>query len=231
MNNKLLQFVESIEGWLSINEGKYLESAVTKTSHLPGVVVEIGSFCGKSTIWLAQKNSKVYAVDPHLGEISPEEKMHRPPSYKIFIHNLKTARVLSKVHPIVKTSEKAAVTWKKKIRVLFIDALHDEQNASNDFRLWTAHLVDGGIIAIHDSFRRWCGSEKVAVKKIVLSPDYYKIGYVDSIIYGVKGKGTKIDACKKMYSAGVILTYIHAYHVYVLFHIIKSSFINILKFS
>jgi hypothetical protein len=226
MTQKIVHFIESIQGWLSIAEGRYLANAVKVTNHLPGVIVEIGSYCGKSTIWLAQEKKKVYAIDPHEGEISRDEKIKRPASYKTFLKNLKKAQVFHNVQPIVKTSEQAAKTWEKQIRVLFIDALHDEKNASQDFKLWSSHVVDGGIIAIHDSFMKWCGSEKVAVRKIVLSPDYYKIGYVDSIIYGVKGKGTIQDIYKKFFMQIFILLCIETHHVYILMQLVLKSLRN-----
>ncbi len=186
MNKKLEKLVARIPGWLSTREARFLANAVKQTERLSGEIVELGSFCGKSTICLAQSNGKVYAIDPHEGDTGEEKYF---PTYKMLKANLKKANVASKVEPIVKTSQAAAKTWKKRIRMLFIDALHDEKNALRDFELWSRHVVPGGIIAIHDSFRKWSGSEKVALKKIVHSDDFYIIGVMDTITYGVKGKG------------------------------------------
>ncbi len=207
MNKKLLAYVSKLPGWLSTSEGSFLEQSTKRTEKLDGSVVEIGSFCGKSTIWLAQGKNKVYAIDPHKGNVGENEKY--PPTYRKFIKNLQTAHVRTSVVPLVKTSEEAAAKWNKKIKVLFIDGLHDEKNAKQDFDLWSKHVVNGGVIAIHDSFKRWCGSEKIAVKMIINSPHFYKIGAVGSIVYGIKGKGTALQNIQKFFNRTILLTAIY----------------------
>jgi hypothetical protein len=207
MNKKLMNFVSELPGWLSLEEGKFLEQSVNKNKKLKGAVVEIGSFCGKSTIWLAQSESKVYAIDPHKGQV--ESGMEYPQTYNKFITNLKAANVYSNVQPIVKTSQKASKNWDKDIKVLFIDGLHDEKNAQADFILWSKFLVKEGIVLIHDSYKRWCGSEKVAIKYILNSPDFYKIGTVGTITYGIKGKGNLLDYFQKSFIRSFLLVNIY----------------------
>jgi MMP 1-O-methyltransferase len=187
MNKKLLKIINRIPGWLSEKEAVFLEKQSLRTQKLPGVIVEIGSYCGKSTICLAQGVGKVYAIDPHKGFV--ENSRRYKPTFNNFKKNITEANMSRKIVPIVKTSKVAAKDWNKKIRFLFIDGLHDEINANLDFNLWNKHLIRNGVIAMHDSFCRWGGSEKVAVKKIVISKDFYKIGVAGSIIYGVKGQG------------------------------------------
>lgn len=58
--------VDKIDGWLTFDEGKFLYSAATECK---GNIVEIGSWKGKSTIWLCNgskegNNSKIYSIDP-----------------------------------------------------------------------------------------------------------------------------------------------------------------------
>lgn len=197
MNEKVLTLIKKIPGWLSVTEGKFLENTVMQTEKLKGEIVEIGSFHGKSTIWLAQGKSKVYAIDPHKGEV--EENLKYDPTYKEFVSNLKSASVHNKVVPIIKTSEYASKNWNKKIKFLFIDGLHDEENARLDFELWSRYVINGGVIAIHDGFLRWNGSEKNALRNIVNSPDFYEIGTAGSIIYGVKGNGNTLLKMKKCF--------------------------------
>jgi MMP 1-O-methyltransferase len=187
MSKKLLRLIKNIPGWLSEREALFLEKQSLQTQKLSGVIVEIGSYCGRSTICLAQGNGKVYAIDPHKGFV--ESSRRYKPTLKSFKKNINEASMSRKIIPIVKTSKVAAKDWNKKIRFLFIDGLHDEKNASLDFALWSKHLIRNGVIAMHDSFCRWGGSEKVAIRKIVNSKDFYKIGVAGSIIYGVKGQG------------------------------------------
>ncbi|MGH7203322.1 MAG: hypothetical protein ACREHC_02660, partial [Candidatus Levyibacteriota bacterium] len=69
MNRKIITFVSNIPGWLTVKEAQFLETIVLRTEKRKGEIVEIGSFCGKSTICLAQSSGKVYAVDPHKGNV------------------------------------------------------------------------------------------------------------------------------------------------------------------
>lgn len=184
MDKKTIQLLEKIPGWLSIHEGQFLLKAVRLTSKLRGEIVEIGSFKGKSTIWLGKTGQKVYAIDPHQGDLGSRKIS---PTLQSFENNIKKAGVDRNVTPIVKTSSQAIKNWNKKIRLLFIDGLHDEKNAQQDFKLWNPYLVDNGIVAMHDSFCGFKGAEKAALKNIVFSSDFFEIGVVGSIIYGIKG--------------------------------------------
>ncbi len=226
MNKKLLKQINIIPGWLSDKEALFLTHLVKKTQKYKGEIVEIGSFHGKSTICLAQGKGKIYAIDPHQGYVESDKKYD--PTYKAFMKTIKSVQTAGKIIPVVKTSREASRKWKGKIRFLFIDALHDEKNAALDYKLWSKYLVDNGVIAIHDSFLRWCGSEKVAIEKIVNSADYYKIGTTGSIIYGVKGKGNALDKIRKSLWRVYILSHVNLNHLKIIIfdlpNIIKTRF-------
>lgn len=207
----MLKFIKQIPGWLSDEEALFLEKSSKRTQKLKGEIVEIGSFHGKSTICLAQSKGKVYAIDPHRGFV--EDGMKYNPTYRAFMKNIKSAKTNGKIIPIVKTSKEAAGKWAKEIRFIFIDALHDEKNAALDYKLWSKHLVNNGMIAIHDSFLRWCGSEKIALDNIVNSPEYYKIGVANSIIYGIKGKGNLYDKITKFFMRIWIISLVSLNHL------------------
>jgi predicted O-methyltransferase YrrM len=226
MKKTLAKFVMKIPGWLTPQEASFLENAAKQTEKLTGEIVEIGSFCGKSTICLAQSQGKVYAIDPHKGDTGDEKFK---PTYTQFMTNLKKAGVDTKVTPLVKTSQAAAKTWKKKIRMLFIDGLHDEHHAKMDFELWSRHVVPGGVIAIHDSFRRWCGSEKVALEKLVNSKDFAIVGVKDSITYGVKGTGTRKQKLTKPFSKIYIKTLVTIEHMRIVLLHFPSVFRKVLS--
>ena len=188
MKTNVRQLVDAIPGWLSAHEGQFLAKAAHRVAPLPGVMVEIGSYCGKSTIWLAQTGEMLYAVDPHIGDLGVGQVA---PTLSAFLTNLKKAQVDNKtVVPIVKTSAQAKTGWDKPIKLLFIDGLHDEQHAREDYLWWSPFLVDGGVIAMHDAFASGFGVQKVALKYLVGSENYYEIGVVGSIVYGIKGKGS-----------------------------------------
>ncbi len=189
MPSELKRFLKNLPGWLTVHEGQFLTKAARQVQKIKGVVVEIGSFQGKSTIYLALADNLVYAVDPHQGVVSGGKTK---PTYAAFLHNLQVTGVSQKVKPLVATSAKAAQNWKQPIKLLFIDGLHDEINAKVDSELWFPFLVDGGVVAMHDSFCGWPGAGKVALAKIVNAGGFKEIGVVGSIIYGIKGQAKEL---------------------------------------
>ena len=94
-----------------------------------GVIVEIGSWKGKSTVALARgaakvHREKIYAIDPH--KILPEEG-YLEDTEADFRNNLSKAGVENQVVPLVTTSEDAARGWDKPIRMLWIDGDHRDE--------------------------------------------------------------------------------------------------------
>jgi predicted O-methyltransferase YrrM len=188
MNPEILAKLNLLPGWLSIHEGQFLYKAASLVKNRIGEIVEIGSFQGKSTIYLAKTNQHIYAVDPHEGTLDHGTKIS--PTLAAFKKHIGEFNVAQNISLIQKTSQSAVYDWNKKIKLIFIDGLHDKKNAEFDYKNWSPFLIDGGIIAMHDSFCGWEGAQKVALKNIILNDDYYEIGVVGSIIYGIKGRVT-----------------------------------------
>ncbi len=155
-------FQKNVGGYLFDIQGYAL---MTLAEQGPGVgeIVELGSFKGKSTCWLARgtkraRREKVWAIDRFTG--SPEHqkgKQHEDAdiaasgsTFAIFRENLKKLDVADYVIPMVASSEEAARDWDKPIRLLFIDADHSYDASKLDFELWSPFVVDGGLIAFHD---------------------------------------------------------------------------------
>jgi len=144
------KITEKVDGFLSEAEGRTL-FGLAKECSTKGLVVEIGSWKGKSTIWLAKgskagKGAKVVAIDPHTG--SPEHG--KVNTLQEFRRNIKGAGVEAMVRPIVKTSEGAAKGFKGKIGLLFIDGNHDYEFVKNDLKLWWDKVKPGGYLCGHD---------------------------------------------------------------------------------
>ena len=209
MDKKTLRLIDSLEGWLSVNEGLFLRKAASMVKGLPGHIVEIGSFQGKSTIYLASTGQTVYAVDPHKGEI---DDVKVPPTLKAFRDNIKKFGVAARIRLLRMTSKAASRKWKGSIKLLFIDGLHDEKNAEHDFRVWSPYVKSGGIIAMHDSFCGWRGAERAAIRHIVHNDSFSEIGVVGSIIYGIRGKGSALDRLLKWRSRVCIKSALWLHH-------------------
>lgn len=201
MDKRTYDIVSTTAGWLTRHEGEFLEKAVRELVPKTGAIVEIGSYCGKSTMWLAQGRETVYAIDPHKGDVSGGKTR---PTLPEFLENLRRAGLAEYVKPIVHTSKKAAEEWKKPVKFLFIDGLHDEAHALEDFSLWNPFVVEGGIVAMHDAFCGWDGAGNVAMRHIVYSEEYKEVGVVGSIIFGIKGKASVINRIQKIYNQIII---------------------------
>jgi hypothetical protein len=193
--------IDTIPGWLTAHEGHFLTKAAMSVKSKAAVIVEIGSYCGKSTLSLAAAGEEVYAVDPHKGNVSGGKMK---PTYRIFLKNIRKAKLQHSVHPIVKTSRLASRGWTKPVKMLFIDGLHDVLHAKEDYTLWSRFVVDGGMIAMHDAFCAWEGAGSVAIQNIVKNDQFGEIGVVGSIIYGVKKETHGIFRIKRLCDKWII---------------------------
>lgn len=132
-----------------------------------GPILEIGSYCGRSTLWLAQAarvhDTVVYAVDHHRGseEHQPGESHHDPclidktgqvDTLTEFRRNIADAGLEETIVPIVANSGQLAPQWQTGLGMVFIDGGHSLEAALTDYRAWALHIRPGGILAIHDVF-------------------------------------------------------------------------------
>lgn len=130
--------------------------------------LEIGSYCGKSTVYLGmackKQGSVLYAVDHHRGSEEHQlgEEYHDPDlydagegmldSFKEFRRTLRRADLENHVIPIVAPSQVSSRYWATPLGMVFIDGGHSLQAALIDYRCWAPAIVPGGILAIHDIF-------------------------------------------------------------------------------
>lgn len=179
-----------IDGWLSNREADFLYRTARDCAE-GGVILEIGSFKGKSTVCLA-KGSKagrgvpVFAIDPHVGTSTQEAILSGRSSFDEFVANINKAQVRELVTPVVKTSQEAAREWHGRISVLWIDGDHTYQGAKLDFDLFSEWVVEGGTIAFHDA--TIADVPRVVCEAFGRGP-FTKIGLVGSIAYATKASG------------------------------------------
>lgn len=158
---------QDIKGFLAEDEASALyHHAATASRH--GPVLEIGSYCGKSTICIGlacrDTHAVVYALDHHRGseEHQPGEMFHDPDLYdaavnavdtfREFRRNIASAGLNDTVIPVVAASALAARQWQTPLAMVFIDGGHSLDAALTDYRCWAGHLIRGGVLAIHDIF-------------------------------------------------------------------------------
>jgi predicted O-methyltransferase YrrM len=159
--------IDDIKGFLARDEAEALYQHALIASN-NGPVLEIGSYCGKSTIYLGlaakQFERTVYALDHHRGSEEHQlgEFFHDPDLYdnnaglmdtfREFQRNIRAAGLEETVVPVVASSVAASRDWHTPLAMVFIDGGHSLDAALNDYRCWTPHVIRGGILAIHDLF-------------------------------------------------------------------------------
>jgi MMP 1-O-methyltransferase len=177
----------AVDGWLREGEGELLFS-LARACTGRGAIVEIGSWKGKSTIWLAKGSMagnrvKVWAVDPHTGS----EALGRVNTFEEFKRNITSAGLGEMVTPIVRPSQEAAAAFEGPVELLFIDGAHDYASARADFDAWFPKVVDGGIVAFHDVLDPACdGPRRVVLESVCSSRKFGGVRLVRSIAYAAK---------------------------------------------
>ena len=152
------------------DEGDALyEAACAAASAVPGLpLLEVGSYCGRSTVWLGaaarESGTVVFAVDHHYGseENQPGWEWHdtslvdpetgRLDTLPHFRRTIRRAGLDDVVIAVVGESPVVARAWRTPLAFLFIDGGHGVEPARLDYSLWTPHVVSGGTLAIHDVF-------------------------------------------------------------------------------
>lgn len=131
-------------------------------------IVEIGSWCGRSTVWLGaaarQLGTVVFAVDHHRGSEENQSgwEWHDPSlvdpaagridTLPFFRSTIASAGLEDVVIAVVGESHVVAARWTTPVGFLFIDGGHGVEPARADFAGWTPHVAPGGLLAIHDVF-------------------------------------------------------------------------------
>lgn len=182
--NRYQQDILAISGWLTEAEASFLfETAKTVCS--PDVIVEIGSWKGKSTICLAGSlkedgGVKVYAIDPHVGSSEHEKLFGKVDTYEDFLTNIKKAGVKQQVVPIRKASVDAAKKFHHTVGFLFVDGAHEFNMVEKDIAAWFSKVNNGGTIAFHDSWH-FLGPNLATAKMLVSSSKIRNPRLIDTI--------------------------------------------------
>jgi len=165
MNTEL---INNIKGFLDEQEGQSLYETALKASKL-GPCLEIGSYCGKSAIYLGtgcmENKGVLFSIDHHQGseEQQPGEEYFDPElfdkktgkidTFGFFRKTIEAAGLENTVIPIVCQSETAARMWSTPLSLVFIDGGHTFKTVYRDYNSWAGHIIPGGFLLIHDIFK------------------------------------------------------------------------------
>jgi predicted O-methyltransferase YrrM len=167
------------EGWLSEAQGEALFDAAR---HSRGHVVEIGSWQGRSTIWLAAgarlAGRRVFAIDPHEG--SREDPSAR--TFNSFARNLDAAGLSDVVTPLVMRSTEAVSNVDGPVGLLFIDGDHSIEGARLDSETWLPRVAPSGVVMFHDvATSGYSGPRRIFQRMVCWNPGFHRLRKVGSM--------------------------------------------------
>jgi predicted O-methyltransferase YrrM len=169
MPDDLLAHALGVKGFMPEAEGALLhETAVATLRGGPGL--EIGTYCGKSAIWLGAAaratGSTVFTLDHHRGSEENQagwehhdsslvdQEFGQMDSLPTFRKTIARAGLEDEVVAIVGRSLTVARYWRTPLSLLFIDGGHAEVHAQNDYTGFARWVRPGGALVIHDVFER-----------------------------------------------------------------------------
>jgi predicted O-methyltransferase YrrM len=157
------------KGFMPGDEGDALYDAATAAAtNVRQPMVEVGSYCGRSTVWLGAAaraaGTVLFAVDHHRGsEENQAGWEHHDPTVvddrtglmdtlPTFRATIREADLEDVVIAVVGQSPVVAAHWSTPLSFVFIDGGHGEEPARLDYEGWSRHVAVGGTLAIHDVF-------------------------------------------------------------------------------
>ncbi|ADG89575.1 class I SAM-dependent methyltransferase [Thermobispora bispora] len=167
MPAELREVAERVKGFMPPEEGLALFE-VARAYGSRGPICEIGTYCGKSAVYLGAgarlAGTVVFTVDHHRGseEIQPGWPHHDPElvnprtgrmdSLPFFRETIEAAGLENEVIAIVGDSATVARYWNTPLAVLFIDGGHSEEPVTQDYEGWAPHVIEGGALVFHDIY-------------------------------------------------------------------------------
>ncbi|HEX4688205.1 MAG TPA: class I SAM-dependent methyltransferase [Nocardioides sp.] len=163
----LLDLARAARGFMPDDEGMALHRwARERLPH--GPVLEVGTYCGKSALYLGaaarEVGGVVFTVDHHRGSEENQAgwEHHEPdlvdpgtgridtlPSFR---RTVAQAGLEDVVVAVVGESATVASYWRTPLSMLFIDGGHGDEPARADYEGWAPWVMTGGLLAIHDVF-------------------------------------------------------------------------------
>ena len=170
MSDDWLTHALAAKGFMPEDEGMLLHRvALERLPH--GPALEVGTYCGKSAIYLGAAarevggpQAVVFTVDHHRGsEENQAGWEHHDPTLvdpetgqmdtlPFFRRTIARAGLEDQVVALIGCSTTVSAHWRTPLSMLFIDGGHAEEHAQNDYTGWAHWLVRDGLLVIHDVF-------------------------------------------------------------------------------
>jgi predicted O-methyltransferase YrrM len=167
MDEHVLAVARAAKGFMPDDEGLALYDA-GRAAGTRGPLLEIGSYCGKSAVYLGAAartaGTVLFTIDHHRGSEENQAgwehhdtevvdpRTGRMDTLPFFRRTIEDARLEDAVIAVIATSTNVARAWRTPVAFLFIDGGHAEDIAMGDYEHWSPHVMSGGTLAIHDVF-------------------------------------------------------------------------------
>jgi predicted O-methyltransferase YrrM len=169
MRGETKQLALAAKGFLAEAEGLRLYELAYRAAG-SGPCVEIGSYCGKSALFLGEGcrtrgGYPLFSIDHHSGseEQQPDQEYFDPELYDAaqgrvntlpwFLTNVARAGLEDWILPVVGKSHVVAASWPRAdLALVFIDGGHSKPSVEGDFRGWSRHVRSGGWLCFHDVY-------------------------------------------------------------------------------
>jgi len=167
MPEHLRELAIAAKGFMPEDEGDLLyRVALDRLAH--GPALEVGSYCGKSAIYLGAAaratGGTVFTVDHHRGSeenqvgweyhdaslVDPE--LGKVDTLATFRHTIARAGLEDHVVAVVGRSTTVSGHWRTPLSLLFVDGGHTDEHAGNDYVGWGRWVANGATMVIHDVF-------------------------------------------------------------------------------
>ncbi|CAN5673356.1 class I SAM-dependent methyltransferase [soil metagenome] len=181
--------VSGVEGWMTPGQARRLWTC-SRAVPSGGLIVEIGSFRGRSMIVLAsaaEPGVDLVAIDPHAGNDRGPQELEgfaeaAADDFEVFNANLAAAGVADRVRHVRKFSGDALVDVPEAIDLLYIDGAHRFGPALDDIKRWSAKIKPGGDLLIHDCFSS-IGVTGALVASLFFGSDFRYLGRSESMTH------------------------------------------------
>jgi predicted O-methyltransferase YrrM len=167
MDQRLLTAARAAVGFMPDDEGLALHAAGLAAA-ASGPLLEIGTYCGKSAIYLGaaarECSTIVYTVDHHRGSDENQagwehhdERLVDPRTGRMdtlpwFRRTIEDAGLEDVVVAVIGPSPTVAAHWATPLGLVFVDGGHAFDVARADYVGWSRHLAPGGLLVFHDVF-------------------------------------------------------------------------------
>ena len=167
MDARLLEVARAAKGFMPDDEGLAL-NATGRDAAPVGPLLEVGSYCGKSAVYLGAAaraaGTVLFSVDHHRGsEENQAGWEHHDPevvdpatgridTLPFFRRTIERAGLEEVVVAVVGDSPAIAAHWRTPLGLVFVDGGHALDVVIADYEAWSPHVAAGGMLVFHDVF-------------------------------------------------------------------------------